>query len=76
MPNESLLTHILRGKGAVAQAMQQAIAVATRGVYVGGDNSGVVNTGIQLTVNHYRSSPVEGKPTMSKRAVAEGIHAY
>jgi formylglycine-generating enzyme required for sulfatase activity len=69
----SLLTAILRGKGAIAQSLQQAIAVATRGVYVGGENAGIVNTGFQLIINYYRDS---GNRKMNKRQLADNIQAY
>ena len=64
---------ILRGKGAIAQALQQAIAVASRGIYIGGANSGIVNTGFQLIVNNYRAT---SSNKLGKRALGKALQTY
>lgn len=67
------ITAILCGDGAIAQALQKAIALATRAVYIEGGNAGVANTGFMLTINHYRGS---GNRKLSKRELAHHIHRY
>ena len=70
---QSFFTAILRGNGAVAQALQKAIAIATRAVYIEGENPGIANTGFMLTINHYRDS---GSRKLDKHELAPHVHRY
>lgn len=57
----------------MAQALQWAIALGTCSVYIGGENSGIVNTGFLLTINFYLGSV---KARSNKCKLARNLHAY
>ena len=64
---------VLRGSGAIAQALQKAIALGTRSIYLDGDNAGVVNTGFNVAVNLYRNTSKSG---LGKQEMAKALQAY
>lgn len=64
---------VLRGKGAVAQGFQKAIALASRAAYIGGNNSGIVNPGFMVVVNQYRAG---GETRMGKGELAHAVDRY
>lgn len=58
---------------AFARAWGKAVALATRSVYLEGNNAGLVNTGFQLVMQHYQSA---GAQRIDRRALAGHIDGY